>query len=384
MMPSTDNGLASSADLAPGAATQIISQLTPLHDVLAMLRAIEMAGPQTLPATDAIGMALAVDLAVPSLPAEPVALADGYAVQAEETQDAGGYAPVHLVEMPVRVAIGDRMPSSADAVMPPDAIRFDASGAEALASVTVGDGCAPAGADWSGGVLRATGERLRLSDIAVLAAAGLPEVQVRRPRIVVAAAKRDAVADALVAIIARDLTARGAAATIAAPGDLAAVLKSAGTHADAIVTVGATGVGHGDDAIVTLGQLGRVAVHGIALSPGASAALGWVGKSPVLMVPGRIDAALAAWLSIGRALAARLGGVAVEEPAVSAALSRKVTSTIGISDVIPVALTEGKAEPLAVRNLPLSVLVRADGWILVPPESEGYPAGTAVTVNAWL
>jgi len=40
-------------------------------------------------------------------------------------------------------------------------------------------------------------------------------------------------------------------------------------------------------------------------------------------------------------------------------------------------------EPLATRYLPLSSLTRADGWILVPAESEGYPAGAAVNVRPW-
>jgi molybdopterin biosynthesis enzyme len=248
--------------------------------------------------------------------------------------------------------------------------------------MTVGDGCALAGADWFGGVLRKAGERLRSSDIVVLAAAGICQVQIRKPRIVISAAKRDAIADALVTIIARDLVRHGVVVTIAEAGELPAVFERADT--DAIVTVGGTGSGSGDDAIIALRRNGRVAVHGIALSPGETSAVGFVGARPVLMVPGRADAALAVWLAIGRTMLARLSGVTMGEPAATAPLSRKVTSTIGISDVVPVELAEGKAEPLATRYLPLSVLARADGWVLVPPESEGYPAGSTVTVNAWL
>jgi molybdopterin biosynthesis enzyme len=382
MMPSTDNGLAGAADLAPGATAQIISKLTPLRDVLAVLAAVEPAALQTLPAAGAVAAVLAEDLAAPPLPAEMVALRDGYAVRADETLDAGGYAPARLASKPARVAIGERMPESADAVAPLDAVRIDASGAEALASVTVGDGCIPAGGDWPGGVLRRAGERLRVSDVAVLAAAGIGQVPVRRPQFVVAAAKRDAVAGAVAEVVARDLDSRGAAVVVTRQGDLAAALNAA--DADAVVTVGATGAGDDDDAILLLRRFGRVVAHGIAISPGETAALGWVDRRPVLMVPGRVDAALAAWLTVGRALAARLCGAKAPEPAVSAMLTRKVTSTIGVGDVIPVGLADGKAEPLAACYLPLSVLLRADGWILVPPESEGYPAGTTVTVNAWL
>ena len=66
-----------------------------------------------------------------------------------------------------------------------------------------------------------------------------------------------------------------------------------------------------------------------------------------------------------------------------ATLARKVTSGIGLAEVIPVRRSGNGVEPLATKYLPLSALARADGWILVPAESEGYPAGTSVAVRAW-
>jgi hypothetical protein len=39
--------------------------------------------------------------------------------------------------------------------------------------------------------------------------------------------------------------------------------------------------------------------------------------------------------------------------------------------------------PLASGYLPLSALAQADGWVLVAPESEGFPAGATVQVRAW-
>jgi molybdopterin biosynthesis enzyme len=38
---------------------------------------------------------------------------------------------------------------------------------------------------------------------------------------------------------------------------------------------------------------------------------------------------------------------------------------------------------LVAGNLPLSALTAANGWLLVPPDSEGYPAGTEVAINTW-
>jgi molybdopterin biosynthesis enzyme len=43
----------------------------------------------------------------------------------------------------------------------------------------------------------------------------------------------------------------------------------------------------------------------------------------------------------------------------------------------------GTAEPLASGYLSLTALARSDGWIVVPPDSEGFAAGTPVAVRPW-
>jgi len=40
-------------------------------------------------------------------------------------------------------------------------------------------------------------------------------------------------------------------------------------------------------------------------------------------------------------------------------------------------------EPLASGYWPVQALTRADGWVLVPPESEGFPAGTVLEMRAF-
>ena len=103
----------------------------------------------------------------------------------------------------------------------------------------------------------------------------------------------------------------------------------------------------------------------------------------MLLVPGRLDAALAAWLLIGRHLVAKLAGGLVEDTPMILPLRRKVTSTIGMTEIIPVSCSGGMAEPLGSGYLSLTALSRSDGWILVPAESEGFAAGSEVAVNQW-
>jgi molybdopterin biosynthesis enzyme len=135
--------------------------------------------------------------------------------------------------------------------------------------------------------------------------------------------------------------------------------------------------------VQTLAKHGRVEAHGIAVSPGETAAFGFVGSRPYLLVPGRLDAALAIWLLIGRHLVAKLAGGSVVDVPIVLPLKRKVTSTIGLTELVPVSCIAGMAEPLASGYLSLQALAGSDGWIAVPADSEGFAAGTPVAVRLW-
>jgi molybdopterin biosynthesis enzyme len=103
------------------------------------------------------------------------------------------------------------------------------------------------------------------------------------------------------------------------------------------------------------------------------------------MLPGRLDAALAVWLMVGRRILERLAATMLNDsdPAETLVLARKVASTVGLAEVVPVRRTAGTAEPLATKYLPISSLAHSDGWILVPADSEGYAAGSVVQLRAW-
>ena len=90
---------------------QTIARLMPLADVLAIVESdVKPVTPRTIDVMAAAGKILAADARALSRPTSPVALQDGWALTAEETLGAGGYAPVPLTRPPQRIEAGQPMP----------------------------------------------------------------------------------------------------------------------------------------------------------------------------------------------------------------------------------------------------------------------------------
>jgi molybdopterin molybdotransferase len=363
---------------------QRITRLTPLKAVLELIDVqVEAVKPQRWAIATTGGYTLADDIVSSGRPEHPIALRDGFAVASATIADAGPYAPVPLPPPACRIDVGEAMPSGADAVLPLDAVVLRGERAEAVAPVTPGEGVLPAGGDAAPhSLMRRAGERMRPIDIAAMQAAGIKSALIREPRIAIVLGVEPTrylhwVPGFLVHAVF------DAGAKVSGDRDVTLEVAVAGEKNDAIIAVGGTGSGRHDSAVRTFAQLGRVETHGIAISPGETTALGFAGRRPVLLVSGRLDAALAAWLLIGRHIVARLSGRVVEDSKLTLPLQGKVASAIGMTEVVPVRCEDGMAEPLASGYLSFMTLARSDGWIAVPAASEGYAAGTLVTVRPW-
>ena len=350
---------------------QRITSLTPIAQVLTRVATLaHPVAPRELALADAEGRVLAADVSVTApVPTAPVALTDGWAVRADQVADAGPYAPVLLDPAPRWVDAGTRMPRETDAVLPPDAV----AGTEVQAAATAGDGVLAAGSD-ADRLLRLAGERLRAVDSAALQAVGISRVSVREPRVRVVSIGADGPALA----VARGVAAQGA--NVIFVRDLARALAE---DADAVVAVGGTGAGRNDASVTQLARAGQLDIHGFGLSPGESAALGSVRRRPVLLLPARLDAALAGFLVVGVTLLRHLTGAITSQPEMPLTLTRKIVSTVGMAEVVPVRRNPEGIEPLASGHWPMQALTRADGWVLVPAESEGFAAGAQLAMRTF-
>ena len=153
---------------------------------------------------------------------------------------------------------------------------------------------------------------------------------------------------------------------------------------DIVLIVGATGPGSDDHAAAALAEVGVLAVHGVALRPSETAGAGRAGEVPVFLLPGPpADCLWAYELLAGRAIRLMAGRIpALPYAAEILRVARKIVSEVGTMEVCPVRRRGGgEVEPMpAFAEAGLAAAAHADGFVLVPEASEGYPQGAAVTV----
>ncbi len=354
--------------------------LWPVERALGALRArSRLVDPRPLPIGEAAGRVLAEPMRSPApVPARATATRDGWAVAATDVVGASSHSPVVLAAPPW-VEAGQPMPAGTDAVLPPDGVTAQNDLAEIVADVAPGEGVRRAGEDvLSGAILREAGERVRPSDIAVALGAGIEQVSIRAARVHVVS---------LPAVdISGDLVARLAEGAGALVGRTGLTSRQAGDIADAlskaetglIVVIGGTGLGREDHGAEALAASGSLIAHGIALRPGETCGCGVAGTTPTILVPGRLDSALAATLALVLPCLDHLMGAAPRLPSVSGPLTRKVSSAVGMTEIVLLRRVGEGLEPVAAGDLTLAAIAGADAWLAVPPDSEGFAAGETI------
>jgi molybdopterin molybdotransferase len=120
-------------------------------------------------------------------------------------------------------------------------------------------------------------------------------------------------------------------------------------------------------------------VAGPALVPGHGAALGHVDGVPAVLLPQRFDAAIGAALGLAVPCLARLAGLSLAGTRLP--LAARLVSAVGIAEIALLRRREGAFEPVQSGEITLAGLRMATHWTLLPPESEGVPAGMAVSAS---
>jgi molybdopterin molybdotransferase len=374
-------------------------------------------GNETVPLDEAVDRILAADAIAPlDVPAFDRAAMDGYALRGAATAGASEYNPLALPvlgqalpgqpfagpvrpDAAIRIMTGAPLPEGLDAVLPAEYASEQAGQVEVAQPVAPGQHVGRRGEDLQAGspALHA-GRRLRPQDVGVLASLGFAQVDVvRRPavRILVTGNEvippgtpksdyqiYDANSPMLRALVARD---GGRIERHARLGDDPEKIREAlvAPGADVILVSGGSSVGAEDHAPRLLAEAGELAIHGVAMRPSSPAGVGRIGEVLVFLLPGNPVSCLCAYdFFAGRAIRLRGGRRADWPHAVrKGVVARKIVSAIGRVDYCRVRLVDGRVEPIATSGAAiLSSTTRADGFVIVPGESEGYGPDSEVTV----
>ena len=390
-----------------------------------IVQAVEPLGkPETAPVREALDRVLAKDIRAPRpVPAFDRASMDGYAVEAARTFSATAYDPVMLEvageSLPaapfdgklsgaraVRIMTGAPLPDGADAVVPAEFAEETRGLVRLSGPVSPGRNVGRAGEDLREGdpVLEA-GRVLRPQDLGILAAVGVEAVPVApRPRAAILATGNEIVRpgarlgefqvhDANTPMLTGLLDRWGGRAGPASlqPDELPRLRRALGravaaAATDLVLVTGGSSVGAEDLVPGLLAETGRIVFHGVAVRPAGPVAFAIVDDKPVFALPGNPVSCLCAFdLLVGPCIR-RLQGLPAIDPyrRVRLPLARRLSSVAGRADYARVAIAEGGLEPISVSGASvLTTAVRADGWVLVPPDVEGHEEGEVVEVHLY-
>jgi putative molybdopterin biosynthesis protein len=334
---------------------------------------------------------------------------DGVAVMASETYGATEARPVEI-SLGVNAELidtGDPLPAGSDAVIMVEDLNETGPGVfETTKPASPWQNVRPIGEDVvKTELVLPRGHLIRPVDVGALLNAGLTRVAVRRkPVIAIIPTGTELVEDPdetgpgkvmesnswVLASFARALGAEPERMGVVTDdlGSIRSALEKALETADAVVINAGTSAGREDYTKSVIDELGRVAVHGVAIRPGKPVVLGVARAKPVIGLPGFPVANWRGAEEFLRPLVTEFLGLPPRPgETVRARLARKVFSTPGFEEFVQVKLGSVGGEIVAVplpRGSGISMsLVRSDGVIRIPAESEGVPRGDEVSVRLY-
>ncbi len=373
----------------------------------------------------ALGRVLASDVMSPvDVPSFDRSNVDGFAVVAEDTFGASEEVPrsVFLVEEEIHtgivpataihagkavlIATGGMMPRGADAVVMVEYTEARGRELRIARSVTAGSAVSFAGTDITAGetVLR-QGQLLTSRDTGVLAAIGVPHVNVwRKPTVAILSTGDEIIApgDPMQPAKVYDSNAQVLADAVREMGgeprrlgitrdDVIALrerLRYALEFADIVLLSGGTSKGAGDVSYRVVAELDDpgIVAHGVALKPGKPICLAATGGRAVVVLPGFPTSAIFTFHEFVAPVVRALAGRGSEErTTVSAKLAVKVNSEIGRTEYLLVGLVDAgtslAAYPMGQGSGSVTTFSRADGFATIGRHEEIVQAGTTVRVQ---
>ena len=386
------------------------------------LSVIEGSEPVALVLSD--GRVLARDLTAP-LPLPPFtnSAVDGYALRGEDLPaDAERSFPVvdwvqagavaeHAAApgRAIRIFTGAPMPAGADTVFMQEDVRVEEAGTVILPpGLKRGANVRPKGEDISAGqVVLKGGHRLRPQDIALAAALGHTQVEVRRRiRVAVFSTGDEIVApgaprrsaqlfDSNRFMLMAMLTRLGCAVDDLGilrddPKAIVSVLEGAVASHDLILTSGGVSTGEADYVKAAVESVGKLVFWRMAIKPGRPVAMGVIGGTPFIGLPGNPVASFVTFAYLARPAILALSGTPLQlPPSVPVRAAFKYRKKAGRREYVRVSLRQGDDGVLEAVKFPregaglLSSLVETDGLVELREQTSGVEPGQSVAFLAY-
>ena len=396
----------------PEAVAAIVGRLSAVADL------------ETVPLREADGRVLARDLiatlAVPSFTNSAV---DGYALRGDDlpqvserafpvasrlqagADSRGSIEPGHVA----RVFTGAPLPDGADTVFMQEDVRVDDAGCVHLpVGLKRGANVRAAGEDLAAGRVVLPARRwMRPQDVAVVAALGLTEIEVRR-RVKVAvlstgdeivepgAAKRETqLYDSNRIMLAAMLRRLGCDVADLGirhdePAQIAEALRAAARSNDLILTSGGVSTGEGDYVKAAVESAGTLVFWRVAIKPGRPVAMGVIDGTPLIGLPGNPVASFVTFAFLARpAILALAGAQPSQVPVVPVRAAFRYRKKPKRREYVRVHLRTAADGMLEAVKFPregaglLSSLADTDGLVELPEAATGVEPGQAVNFLAY-
>ncbi|KQU87745.1 molybdopterin biosynthesis protein MoeA [Mesorhizobium sp. Root102] len=396
--------------------------LLPVDDAMALLAARlgAVEGTEALSLVLSDGRVLAQDIVAP-LPLPPFtnSAVDGYALRGTDLPSgahkafavaghvhAGAAATVAAAPgEAVRVFTGAPMPAGADTVFMQEDVDLDCEGRVILPpGLKRGANVRPVGEDVTAGqIVLQAGRRMRPQDVALAAALGLTQIEVRRRiRVAVFSTGNEIVAPGaqrgptqlfdsnrfmLISMLARlgceiaDLGILGDD-----PGSTASVLKSAAATHDLVLTSGGVSTGDADHVKAAVQSVGTLVFWRMAIKPGRPVAMGVIGGTPFVGLPGNPVASYVTFVHVARPAILALSGTPPQTPvAVPLRAAFSYRKKAGRREYVRVSLRKAADGAIEAVKFPregaglLSSLVETDGLVELREETTSVDRGQTVT-----
>lgn len=332
---------------------------------------------------------------------------DGIAVKAKATFGASEAAPLRLkkdIDF-IYINTGNPMQDPYDAViMIEDVVEIDSETVEIIKPASPWQDVRPIGEDIvANEMIIPANHEIRPVDIAAILAGGITGIEViKRPRVAIIPTgteiiepgeefKEGKIIESNSRMFEGMVGENGGEPVRLKPVPddydlLKAVIVKAAKENDIVIVNAGSSAGSEDYTVKLIRELGEVLVHGIATKPGKPAILGIIDEKPIIGIPGYPVSAYLVFETFAKPLIRSYLKQGVKKAdTTEAILSRRLVSSLKHTEYVRLKLgmVDDKliATPLSRGAGVTMSLVRADGLLVIPQNSEGIEAGEKVTVE---